>query len=97
MLQHLRPSKIEIEVEDWTRRTRIIRVNGNNSEFTITKALKVPGSYLREELVQNSALLIHFLLLHAQFGSEHIPVANPLSLLTDRICFKGHKELLFRF
>jgi hypothetical protein len=51
MLQHLRPSKIEMEVEDWTRRTRSIRVNGNNSEFTITKSsLKVPGFYLREEL-----------------------------------------------
>ena len=69
----------------------------NNSEFlgaNIAGASEFTDAYDRKEMIQSSAVLIHFYLPHAQlyiYGPEHILVANILILLTDCIFFKGDK------
>lgn len=85
--------------EHWTRGAGSKRVSGNNSEFlgaNTTGTLEFTDAYDRHEMIRSSAILIHFSLPHAQldlYGSEHILVANLLSLLTDCIFFKGDKEI----
>jgi len=85
--------------EHWTRGAGSKRVSGNNSEFlgaNTTGTLEFTDAYDRHEMIRSSAISIHFSLPHAQldlYGSEHILVANLLSLLTDCIFFKGDKEI----
>lgn len=84
--------------EHWTRGTGSKRMSENNSEFlgaNTAGASEFTDAYDRKEMIQSSAILIHFSLPHAQlnlYGPDHILVANLLSLLTDCIFFEGDKE-----
>lgn len=84
--------------EHWTRGTGSKRMSGNNSEFlgaNTAGAFQFTYAYDQREMIQSSAILIHFSLPHAQldlYGSEHVLVANLLSLFADCIFSKGDKE-----